>query len=349
MACFRNRCARLAAAASDSALVALPAGYSGADPHPRLHDPADSVLTPLRPEVTRSELSETVPVCGLCGSDDAAFVRSGVRHSPDDKVFRCRSCGLVYLWPRPDEREAAAYYAEDYHPDYGEPPVEERYVPDLDEARVRVRRLLDVLGPDKALLEVGGGTGAFATSVAPYVGAVTVVEPENDARRFMHSMGVRAVAAIDELPQESFNLVVLFHVLEHVPSPTTFAASLRRLLRPNGRLVVEVPNVDDALVARYEVEDYIPFYYQRAHLYYFSAATLRFALEGAGLDVDIRGVQRYDLSNHLRWMLTGEPGGHGHYGELFTPGLLTAYADALVAAGHADTLWAVARVAAASG
>ena len=118
---------------------------------------------------------------------------------------------------------------------------------------------------------------------------------------------------------------------------------LKRLLRPDGRLVIEVPNVDDALVAVYRIPAYLRFYYQKAHLYYFSAATLNRTFGEAGLEATIEGVQRYDLSNHIRWMLDGEPGGQGQYDHILTPSALVAYAESLINKGRADTLWAVAQ------
>jgi O-methyltransferase involved in polyketide biosynthesis len=131
-------------------------------------------------------------------------------------------------------------------------------------------------------------------------------------------------------------------VLEHVREPTRFLAQLAERLAPGGRLVVEVPNVDDALVRLYEIPAYRRFYYQKAHLWYFSASTLAEVLSQAGLTAEVAGVQRYDLSNHLRWAISGASGGSGFYSSVLTPDVDAAYADALTRAGHADTLWATA-------
>src|SRR6266545_3851981 len=138
-----------------------------------------------------------------------------------------------------------------------------------------------------------------------------------------------------------FDVVTAFHVLEHVHDPHEFLRRLSRLLRPDGILVVEVPNVDDALVSTYDIPAYRSFYFTNAHLWYFSPRTLDGALASAKLDGTVELVQRYDLSNHLVWMQTGRPGGFGAYPIL--AGADEAYAQALVAAGVADTLWVVAR------
>ena len=67
------------------------------------------------------------------------------------------------------------------------------------------------------------------------------------------------------------------------------------------------------------------------------------AAEQAGFAATIIGTQRYDLSNHLRWMLTGKPGGQSFYGDILSAPVNAAYAEALSRAGNSDTLWAVAR------
>ena len=68
------------------------------------------------------------------------------------------------------------------------------------------------------------------------------------------------------------------------------------------------------------------------------------ALNQAGFDATIEGIQRYDLSNHIYWMLKGEPGGQSCYNDILLPSVHAAYADALIHTGHSDTLWAIAQV-----
>lgn len=226
--------------------------------------------------------------------------------------------------------------------------MHERYRADLDEAHIRVRRLLSLLRSDTRLLELGYGSGAFLEAVRPYVGEVIGVEPDTASRDWIERQ-VRGVAVMERVTNvlheaKQFDLVVLFHVLEHVSDPVCFLQSLRQLLRPNARLVIEVPNIDDVLVAVYQIPAYLRFYYQKAHLYYFSRDTLAIMLNQAGFDTTIEGIQRYDLSNHIRWMLTGQPGGQGYYNDILLPSVHAAYANALIRAGHSDTLRAIAQM-----
>ena len=237
----------------------------------------------------------------------------------------------------------AAYYAEDYRDDYGDPSTAERHRLDAEEAALRLERLRPFLGPDVRLLEVGAGSGAFLDSARPNVGEIAAVEPDDEARDFIaRQLGIDVAHDLGELDDsvDRFQLVVGFHVLEHLQDPVEFLRRLHGLTRPGGRVIMEVPNIDDALIAVYGTPAITNFYYQKAHLWYFSAVTLERVFVAAGMRVEIEGVQRYDLSNHLHWLRVGEPGGQGYYGTLISPEASAAYAESLQTAGRTDTLWA---------
>ena len=104
-----------------------------------------------------------------------------------------------------------------------------------------------------------------------------------------------------------------------------------------------MPNVDDALISVYAVPKFGPFYWQRAHYQNFSPRTLAAVLARAGFASELIPVQRYDLSNHMVWMLEGRPGGFGRYRDLITPNVDAAYAQALKDQWVCDTIYAVAR------
>ncbi len=261
-------------------------------------------------------------------------------------MYRCETCGFVFLWPLPAEEELRRYYiSETYRREYADASVDERYRTDLNEARTRVSRLLKLLTPDARLLEIGSGSGAFLDSVKPYVGYVQGVEPDQASRTWIKEhLGMKVSRDLAELAGEGyyFDLIVSFHVLEHILEPVEFLKRLSQLLLPEGKLVVEVPNIDDVLVSVYRVSAYLGFYHQKAHLSYFSKSTLALALEKAGFSGEIVGIQRYDLSNHITWMLKGKPGGMGRYNSVLGPSVNAAYADSLIRSGCSDTILAIA-------
>jgi SAM-dependent methyltransferase len=284
-------------------------------------------------------------VCVLCGSTESREVQRGARYAPESAVRACAGCGLVFLWPRPTEAELAGYYAGDYRAEYdGVVSPEATHQRVASEAGQRAERVRPLLRPGARVLDVGAGSGAFLEAVRPYVSCVLGVEPATAHRAWaLERLGIPMVGDLGDIGDRSFDLIGLFHTLEHTLDPVAFIARLASHLAPGGRLAIEVPNVEDALVAVYSIPPFVRAYYQRAHLYYFSAATLAATVRKAGGDSEIIGIQRYDLSNHMRWMLAGEPGGQGYYKAILGDEAHDAYARGLIEAGHADTLWAVAR------
>jgi SAM-dependent methyltransferase len=282
--------------------------------------------------------------CPLCGSGEADTVQTGARHAPEALVRCCRGCGLVFLWPQPQPDELARYYRELYRPECAAPTLAARHAADLPEAELRLSRIEPWLTPESRILEIGSGSGAFLSCISSRVAEAAGVEPEEQAREWIAThCPARVCADIQELENDAarFDLIALFHVLEHVPDPVRFLERLARLLCRGGRLIAEVPNVEDALVSRYRVPAYLSFYFQRAHLYYFSAATLGRAFRSAGIRAEITGFERYTLSNHIHWMLDGKPGGQHRFEALLDHNVETAYAQSLIRSGASDTLWAV--------
>jgi SAM-dependent methyltransferase len=259
----------------------------------------------------------------LCGSDEASLVQHRVRHDATADVYRCEVCGLVYLWPRPTAEELDAFYSGPYRRAY--PMVAESELA-RDSAR-RVDALRAVVGPSSRVADIGAGSGAFVDAIRPHVREIVGVEPD-------------VGGSIDDLAGE-FDVVTAFHVLEHVLDPSAFLRRLAGLLCDDGVLVVEVPNIDDALVSVYDIPAFRAFYFMSAHLWYFSPPTLADAINRAGLEGRVEPVQRYDLSNHLVWLRDGKPGGFGVFP--IASDVNDAYARSLVAAGVADTLWVAAR------
>jgi SAM-dependent methyltransferase len=284
--------------------------------------------------------------CVLCRDGHSVLLYAGVRHDPHAAVRRCTGCGLVFLSPRPPAEQLGQYHAHRCRTDYAAHSPDERYRSDLEEAGVRLRRLAPYVHRDARVLEIGCGSGAFLDVIRPHVGEVVGVEPDVASRMFIvRELGLPVLPDVGEAlgGNRVLGPVLLFHVLEHVPGPVEFLQTLGRLVDTGGTLVLEVPNVDDALVSVYQVPVVLRFYYQRTHLYYSPPSTRARVLHLGGFRSHVEGIQRYDLSNHLRWMLTGEPGGQGYYRDLLGPSAVAAYADALIRAGASDTLWAVAQ------
>lgn len=328
--------------------------------------PAGSLITPPVPPVpgVRADAPEAtrqpvVPAsCPLCGDGLATRVSPHLR-APMAEMFtgrphRCNTCDLIFLHPMMTEAEQQEFYNEKfrrlYHGDgYDLDTFHQR-------ARLEARRrfeMLDEVGLlQGAVLELGSSSGAFLETLVPAIrsdapsGRVELaigVEPDQRQRQFASARGWHTVADLSDAPGRPFDLIVAFHVLEHLRDPVGMLRDLGARLRPGGALVVEVPNVDDVLLSRYDIPEFDRFYWHPAHCLYFSHHTLAQAGRAAGLTVTVEPLQRYSLSNHLHWALHRRPGGQKALADLISMPTERAYAADLCRQFLCDTLWMVAR------
>ena len=127
--------------------------------------------------------------------------------------------------------------------------------------------------------------------------------------------------------------------MEHIKDPILELKNLKKHLKDDGKIIVEVPNINDALLDLYNIEDFRDWYFWTCHLYYYSQKSLRSIGEKAGYKVDyVKQIQRFPLSNHVHWLQKNKPNGHKIYDFLNSESLNKAYSDKLAAIGMCDTL-----------
>ena len=162
-----------------------------------------------------------------------------------------------------------------------------------------------------SILEIGASTGHFLSALGPYVKERTGVELNAEHAAFAaEKMGITVYdKPINDTNHalKSFDFIFMFHVFEHVPDPIGFLQSVTPYLSNKGRLYIEVPNISDALISKYRIEEYADFYYRDPHLFYFSPTTMHEITNKAGFSGRIEMVQRYGFSNHLNWVNNKTP------------------------------------------
>jgi len=279
--------------------------------------------------------------CYLCGSEGIESVPGRVRDRPEIPILRCTQCGLVFLGSSDHVHDS--YYEADYT---DENLAEQDWHSYLNDCREDDERRFDQLQPlitNRKFLDVGCGGGGVLLRAREHCLHATGVEPQSQWRNLLNGAGVQTVASLGEISATSQDVISLFHVLEHIPDPLPFLREVLSKVAPGGRIVIEVPNAEDALLGLYCNEAFSKFTYWSPHLFLYSPATLSRLLEKAGIhrkSYVISQFQRYPLSNHLMWLSQGRPGGHVTWSFLDSPALSQAYADKLAALGPCDTLMA---------
>jgi len=195
------------------------------------------------------------------------------------------------------------------------------------------------------ILDFGSGKGEIIRALK---GAFQVkgLEPEYKARMMSIDEGFEVAASSDSYIERSerFDLITLFHVVEHFYEPHQEFSTISDLLTPGGLLIIETPNAQDALLTTYKSEPFSNFTYWSHHPMLHSHTSLASLISSSGLTViQSAGIQRYGLANHLYWMSLGLPGGHVHWDNLISSDTEKAYEEDLALKGTSDTIWIVAQ------
>lgn len=272
--------------------------------------------------------------CYLCGNEAHSFRKGKVRDNPTLSILECTQCGLVSLGSS-DHIPDGHYEASGMH-GVSPQPIES-WLRDTDRDDQRRCDMLAGVIANRRILDFGCGAAGFLEKARPLARSIAGVELERRVRDYWQGR-IKLYSSLAEAGDD-YDLITAFHVVEHLPDPRAMLQELVTHLAAGGRLVVEVPSADDALLTLYDCDAFQRFTYWSQHLYLFTAATLRQLAIQAGLRViAIEQFQRYPLSNHLHWLSRHAPGGHVQWSFLDSEALSKAYANVLGSVGKCDTL-----------
>ena len=134
------------------------------------------------------------------------------------------------------------------------------------------------------LLDIGSGTGSFVHEMSSSGWEVTGLEPDSDARRVAKEILAVELLEADRLfslEGGSYDVISLWHVLEHVHELHRYMEQMKFLLRDNGRILIAVPNYTSKDAAIYK--EHWAAYDVPRHLYHFSPGSMQALLEKHGL------------------------------------------------------------------
>lgn len=104
-------------------------------------------------------------------------------------------------------------------------------------------KMLNSFAPtNKSVLDIGAGTGEFLSVCKKDNWNIFGTEPDKIARKHALKKGIELEEDIFSFQKNSFDVITLWHVLEHVPNLETYITTLKKMLKPHGTLVIAVPN-----------------------------------------------------------------------------------------------------------
>ena len=306
--------------------------------------------------------------CDLCGESAATtlFFAEDRRYGlPGSfRIARCVGCGLVYVSPRPTLESLAHYYPDRYRPHaegrqhqgrLGKAVRALAFTSSSGAWRAPIAWLYNSVAfrafvpsqPAGRVLDVGCGPGDYLRVWKELGWEIEGLEPNGlvaaRAGREIGALVRCGFAETAELPHAAYDLVTMSHSLEHLRSPRTALARLRRALKPDGRLLLMVPNF--AAWERFALQNHWQGLEVPRHLFHFEPTTITAVLRATGYSViQIGGTAHAStLLRSLRdWARMGS---HAMEPGRVERAVATALLLPLAAVRRSTSLWVVARCA----
>lgn len=257
--------------------------------------------------------TESVLACPVCTNDSSKQIASGFDYEYQTcanqwLMWQCPVCTHVWLNPRPAEQSLSVIYPSDYYSydfDKRISPLAVRGKKWLD--RRKLKRLLGQIGrPARSYLDVGCGSGRFL-QLAEEEGLerreVAGIELDSRSVQKLIDQGFRAecgrVEKASLVRERRFDLVTMFHVIEHTADPRAVIESLASALTPGGLLALETPNFESLDAYLFQRGLWGGYHFPR-HWHIFTPESLKRLLHQAGFDVVSVSYQ----TGHSFWLFS---------------------------------------------
>ncbi|EOJ0286810.1 class I SAM-dependent methyltransferase [Campylobacter jejuni] len=286
--------------------------------------------------------------CYLCNNKDYHKREGKVRDNPDIGILECDNCGLVFL----DTNSVNEKFYEQnnmlsadfFKLTQRDNDTLQNQILFLErEWGIRAQSRLNFLKETiigKELLDFGSGHGQFLIQAKPFAKSVTGIEIEEQVKPIYEQNNITLLRKLSEATGGGYDIITAFHVIEHLQDPVGILKELSTKLKENGKIIIEVPNANDALLTIYKNKAFQEFTYYSGHLFLYNPHNLKILGEKSGFKVNfVKCIQRYPLSSTLHWLSTNKPQGHKLWGNFIDNEILqNAYEQTLASLGATDTL-----------
>ena len=227
--------------------------------------------------------------CDLCGQEKNRpylSMRDHIYGAPGAfSIVRCSSCGLLFTNPRPKANIIADLYKNYYGEFEGEHAVSGKTIRSFVRRNSRLRHLYhrlfghylsEVLQRAKGrVLDIGCGSGSTIEELRRLGCEVYGIEPNPKAAQACIEKGLNVTCGVlnsIDYPDNFFDTVIMWHVIEHLPSPKNVLRKVYEILKPGGNVFIYCPNADSYMTALFRElwrGWHLPF-----HFYHFTPDTM---------------------------------------------------------------------------
>lgn len=236
----------------------------------------------VKPKAITREIKE----CPVCGKNDFSLFLNTQDYFLTQEEFtidKCLSCGFVFTNPIPIESELSKYYDS---PDYlshtaNKTSLTGEIYKMFRSVNIKNKyKLVSSYTKGKSILDIGCGTGELLNFFKQKGWDVQGVEPNQSARAFAsrrYNIDVFNENELDKFEENSFNVISMWHVLEHVPDLDDRMKQLNKLVKKDGLILIALPNLNSPDAVKYG-KQWAGLDVPR-HLYHFTKHTLQVLLK----------------------------------------------------------------------
>lgn len=237
--------------------------------------------------------TELVKVCPVCRGTSFRNILTCKDHTYSQEFFtiqECETCQLRLTNPRPDQNSIGKFYQSSSYISHSGKPDNVFNLIYLQARKLALRGKFKLINRHKqpgTILDYGCGTGEFLKYMATHNWDVHGVEPAENARTKANNLLIKSKDLIkptlEELPNGNFDVITLWHVLEHIASPDQLLSTLKSRLNKDGFIFVAVPNYKSN-DAEYYKEHWAGYDVPR-HFWHFSQSQMKTLFERRGFQL----------------------------------------------------------------
>jgi SAM-dependent methyltransferase len=237
-------------------------------------------------------LLENIEKCVICDGNTRHPLFFCLDYTVSKKYFEiviCDNCGFAFTSPRPAAKDLGYYYESDEYISHSN--TSKGFISRLYQTvrKHTLKKKLQLINRESAkgnLLDIGCGTGEFMNTVKQDGWIPVGIEPSASARKQCednYSLDVREESSLNSLAPQSFDVITMWHVLEHVPNLRERVQKLKELLKNDGVIIIAVPNRNSDDAKHYQM--HWAAYDVPRHLWHFRVQDMRSLVEKDGLSL----------------------------------------------------------------
>lgn len=224
------------------------------------------------------EYLKTCPVCDGTSHEKFKEINDHFLSKESFTLTRCKDCSFVFTNPRPEENNLEKYYQSDEYFSHSKKKkglITFLYDAVKNYSLNKKYQLISKIIPEGNILDIGCATGEFLNYFKLKGWNCMGIEPAENPRNYAienYHLEVKTEDALDNFTKESFDVITMWHVLEHVPNLKERIQQIERLLKPDGLLIIALPNYLSWDAKHYET--FWAGYDVPRHLYHFSQQSI---------------------------------------------------------------------------